>query len=175
LGGRSNVLVGANTGGGSVQFRTNAICIGAGTQPLGNNTAVIGLGLSTCKVDAAVLTVAGGAQVMTNTFVDQVDRYYSIPNAWTNFIWSPSEAHTVTQLTALAWVPGVCTATVGVSTYWSNAVTGWAVATNIRISSTGSVANCSVTVPANGGLWITYGPGFASTSNGMVQIRMRKR
>jgi hypothetical protein len=43
------------------------------------------------------------------------------------------------------------------------------------MSTTGSVANCSIGVPAGGGLWITYGPGFASTTGGMVQVRMRKQ
>jgi hypothetical protein len=108
----------------------------------------------------------------TKGYVDAVDRYDSLPNGWTNLLWSPSAAHTVTQLTAFAWVPGACTVTVGKSTYWSNAVTGWAVASNIVMTSTGSVVNCSIDVPAGGGLWATYGPGFASTSNGTVQIRM---
>ena len=40
-GGMSNVMVGANTGSPGTKL-TNAICLGAGTVPLGNNTMVLG-------------------------------------------------------------------------------------------------------------------------------------
>jgi hypothetical protein len=77
----------------------------------------------------------------------------------------------VTQLWAIADYPGACTATVFVSTYWSNAVIGYAVATNIPVSSTGSVVNCYVVVPANGGIWQSSGIGATSCTNATVGVR----
>jgi hypothetical protein len=97
--------------------------------------------------------------------------WYSINSSVTSLLMRVDEQLVVTQLWAIADYPGACTATVFVSTYWSNAVIGYTVATNIPVSSTGSVVNCYVVVPADGGIWQSSGIGATSCTNATVGVR----
>jgi hypothetical protein len=91
--------------------------------------------------------------------------WYSMNNSVTSLLMKVDEALVVTQLCAIADYPGSCTVTVFTSTYWSNAVIGYTVATNVWVSSTGSVINCFANVPAGGGIWQCSNVGATSCTN----------
>lgn len=97
--------------------------------------------------------------------------YYNILNGSTSLVIRTCESMIITQLCSYAEIAGYCTATVYSSTYWSNRVTGFTVISSIILSNTGSVVDCYQQVPKDGGLWVSFGAGYATTSNGMIQFK----
>lgn len=144
---------------------------------------VLGGGNVMTNDNPSFTSVSNAALWASNTWVNASNRvyavktneiaggWYSINSSVTSLLMRVDEQMVITQLWAIADYPGCCTATVFYSTYWSNAVIGYTVATNVQLTSTGSVINCYALVPKDGGIWQSSGIGATSCTNATVGVR----